>query len=140
MDFRIAIMLVLAGIVWLTIIIGVVVWAIHTRRKEIGEAKKEESRKSQLHLCTSETYGRVVRHFPSHHRMIVVAYQVEDKTYEIYTGMIYRIEKVYKIGFLPVGQKLVPKLSDFNSVLVRYNPDCPSQAYLPENAGKWTLT
>ena len=82
----------------------------------------------------------MTRYFASDKRMIVVAYQVEGKTYEIYTGIIYRTEKVYKIGFLPIGRKLVPKIPDLKRVRVCYNPNNPSQAYLPDNAGKWTIT
>lgn len=90
--------------------------------------------------CTAVTMGTIVeRRDLGFERPIVikVQYVVDGKTYAINDTLKYRREAI-KLGFLPIGQRKVPKLENNQvdtSVRVAYNPEHPDMAYLPDNKG-----
>lgn len=89
--------------------------------------------------CTCNTKGVVKNlnvqglEFPT---KITVEYEVEGQKYEITEGLAMEF-KTIKLGFLPIGQKKIPKVnSKVGSIVnVNYNPDEPSEAYIVGNDG-----
>ena len=67
---------------------------------------------------------------------VIVEYEVEGQKYEITEGLAME-SKTVKFGFLPIGQKKMPKInSKIGSIVdVNYNPDAPSEAYIVGNDG-----
>ena len=98
-------------------------------------------KKKDMQRCTQLTNGIVIDlknkglDFPT---IVTVEYEVLGVFYQISESIKYRSEFI-KIGFLPIGQKKIPKLGSTvvgSSVRVSYNPDNPDVAYLPDNIGK----
>lgn len=71
--------------------------------------------------------------FPSIAR---VEYEVEGKKYQI-EETIKLVSKVIKFGFLPIGQKKVPKIDcrEGNIVTIVYNEDSPEKGHIEGNDG-----
>ena len=94
---------------------------------------------SQKKLCTEEKIGYVNRFIPEdapEPHTVVVGYEVECVEYEFQEKIAYRT-KVIKDGNTIVGIEkttAIPDLLISNEVVIRYNPDKPHKAYLPENA------
>lgn len=91
--------------------------------------------------CTQEAEGTIVRlrdmgiDSPT---VMYVQYQVNGVTYQIKEGIKLK-SSVKKIGFLPIGQIKTPVLPDTRvgtKLVVLYNPQKPSKAYLRDNVGK----
>ena len=98
-------------------------------------------KKKDMEKCTEVTEGKVIEikkrghDFPT---LVTVAYTVSGVSYQICESKKYRNETV-KLGFLPIGQKKIPKLGGVvvgDAVSVSYNPLCPEMAYLTDNVGK----
>lgn len=94
-----------------------------------------------MERCTQVIEGKVVEikikglDFPT---IVTVKYEISGVVYMISESKKYRNETI-KLGFLPIGQKKIPKLGSVvvgDSVSVSYNPACPSMAYLTNNVGK----
>lgn len=94
-----------------------------------------------MNRCTQVTQGRVVEiqkrglDFPT---IVIVTYEVSGVSYQISESKKYSTE-IIKLGFLPIGQKKIPKLGGVlvgDLVSVSYNPACPYMAYLTDNVGK----
>lgn len=90
--------------------------------------------------CTTEITGTVKsvqikgQDFPT---IITVVYTVNDHPYEVSESIKLKSQPI-KLGFLTVGQKRVPVLGNTSVgsvVRVKYNPNNPSEAYLPDNIG-----
>jgi len=90
--------------------------------------------------CTSITNGKVVSYkkrsgldFPD---SITVEYEVNNKKYQIEETVKLK-STLIKIGFIPIGQRKVPRLqaSVGDIVEVRYNPNKPDKAYIVGNEG-----
>lgn len=67
----------------------------------------------------------------------IVEYEVEGKKYTIQESL--KLEsKAIKIGFIPIGQRKVPKLKceKGGTVVVVYDGKKPQKAYLKGNDGK----
>lgn len=97
--------------------------------------------KKNMLRCTMETCGTVSQikdkgiDFPT---MVTVQYEVNNKIYEVTESKKYKNEFT-RVGFLPVGQRRIPKLGNVilgSIVRVSYNPDVPSESFLPDNVGK----
>lgn len=91
--------------------------------------------------CTADTIGTVKSRkcngadFPT---VIKVTYTVNDHTYEIRESKKVK-SRMIKLGFLPIGQMRSPLLGPTpvgSEVRVKYNPDNPAEAYLPDNIKK----
>ena len=98
-------------------------------------------KKKDMKKCTQVIDGTVIEvkkkglDFPT---IVTVKYEVSGVCYQIAESKKYGNEFI-KIGFLPVGQKRIPKLGSVvvgSSVSVSYNPACPEMAYLTDNVGK----
>lgn len=98
-------------------------------------------KKKDMDKCTKVTEGKVIEikkrghDFPT---IVTVEYEVSGVFYQISESKKYSNETI-KIGFLPVGQKKIPKLGSVvagDVVSVSYNPLCPDMAYLTNNVGK----
>lgn len=92
-------------------------------------------------ICSLETVGKITnlkikgQDFPT---VITVSYTVDSEVYSITESVKLKSEKI-KIGFLPIGQKRVPILGSTrvgSTVRVKYNPQNPQEAFLPDNVGK----
>ena len=94
---------------------------------------------SQKKKCTEEKIGYVNRFIPedaSEPHTVVVGYEVECVEYEFQEKIAYKT-MVVKEGNAIVGIEKVTAIPDLltsNEVIIRYNPDKPNKAYLPENA------
>jgi len=108
------------------------------------------SRNHQLFLtrgdkgkCTVETEGTVVRYKPSSDQtagMVWVSYMVDGKEYTI-GEPVHFSGSVIRMGKIPIGQKMEAKLGAIRvgmKVSVLYDPQKPSQAYIPQNEGHIT--
>lgn len=65
-----------------------------------------------------------------------VEYEVEGKKYTIQESLKFE-NKLIKIGFLPIGQKKVPKVKceKGKTVVVVYDEKTPQKAYIKGNDG-----
>ena len=78
--------------------------------------------------------------------LIIVKYEVDGNSYEIKEQLVFKPTKVVKLLFIPIGHytkslieiKTGVKAEVGNKINVRYNPDNPSEAYLPDNDSKIT--
>lgn len=85
------------------------------------------------------TYGTIIEHknkgidYPS---VITVEYEVDNKKYKI-TETVKLVNKVIKLGFLPIGQKKIPKINCRvgNVITVIYDEKQPEKAYIDGNNG-----
>ena len=90
--------------------------------------------------CIYEVMGvisRLVEKGNDGHTILYVNYVVNGVMYELHESMKFKSEAI-KIGWFPIGQRVSPKLPNTNvgaSVVVLYNPDNPSMAYLRDNVG-----
>jgi len=83
--------------------------------------------------------GRIVefkvkgQDFPS---VVKVEYEVDGKKYEI-TETVKLIGKAIKFGFLPIGQKKIPKIDCTigNVVSILYDEKYPEKAHIEGNDG-----
>lgn len=97
--------------------------------------------KKDMAKCTKITDGMVVdikSYGLDCPTFITVKYDVLDKSYQISESMKYT-SKAIKIGFLPIGQRKIPKLGSVvvgSTVSVSYNPDCAEMAFLTDNVGR----
>lgn len=67
--------------------------------------------------------------------VITVEYSINGKKYDISEPVALK-HKFIKLGFLPIGQKKVPRLPSIavgTQVAVIYNSNKPSQAYIDGN-------
>lgn len=102
-------------------------------------------RKRDLEKCTCVTVGRIVQIENRGHDcpiIVTVKYEIDGTCYRISESKKYKIE-IIKFGFLPVGQRSVPKLGNVvvgDPVRVSYNPADPEMAYLTDNTGKINVT
>ena len=97
-------------------------------------------RKGKRKRCTAETLGTIVKierksmELPT---MITVEYIVEETVYTVKESIKLKSEAI-KIGFLPIGQRKTPRMSDTatgHKAAICYNPDRPEMAYIRENVG-----
>ena len=71
---------------------------------------------------------------------IIVNFKVDKKSYEINENLVMKPQKI-KLGFIPIGYKTKSlieintgiKTISGNEVRVKYNPENPQEAYLPDN-------
>lgn len=98
-------------------------------------------KKKDMAKCTQVTEGKIIEiknkglDFPT---VVTVAYEVSGISYQISESKKYSNETI-KLGFLPIGQKKIPKLGSVvvgDKVSVSYNPVAPDMAYLTHNVGK----
>lgn len=76
--------------------------------------------------------------FPS---QIIVEFEIGGKFYEIKETLVMKPYKMIKLGFIPIGCKTKSLIEmntgvaaiAGNTVNVKYNPDDPNEAYLPDN-------
>lgn len=69
--------------------------------------------------------------------VISVEYQVDGKSYIVKESIKLRNETI-KIGFLPIGQRGVPRMGDTtvgSAASINYNPSNPTEAYISKNIG-----
>lgn len=68
--------------------------------------------------------------------VITVEYEINNIKYQIKESIKLK-STIIKLGFLPIGQKKIPKInSTVGAVLqVKYNPNEPSEAYIVGNEG-----
>lgn len=71
--------------------------------------------------------------FPSIAR---VEYEIEGKKYQI-EETIKLVSKVIKLGFLPIGQKKIPKIDckEGTIVTIIYDEDSPEKGHIEGNEG-----
>ena len=98
-------------------------------------------KQKDMDKCTHVTEGKVVEiknrglDFPV---IVTVEYEISGIAYQISESKKYSNETI-KLGFLPIGQKKIPKLGSIvvgDTVSVSYNPMSPDMAYLTHNVGK----
>lgn len=72
-----------------------------------------------------------------HPSVVTIEYEVNNVKYQV-EETVKLESKVIKFGFIPIGQKLMPKIDTTIGAIVqvRYNPDKPSEAYIVGNDGK----
>lgn len=100
-------------------------------------------------LCTEICKGKIKKiklrgtDFP---RVLIVEYEVNGIQYEISENQVMKPYKKIKLGFIPIGYK-TKSLIEINTgiqtivgneVKVKYNPENPKEAYLPDNDAKVT--
>lgn len=100
-------------------------------------------------LCTEMCKGKIKEikirglEFP---RVLIVEYEVNGIKYEIKENQVMKPYKKIKLGFIPIGYK-AKSLIEINTgvqtivgneVNVKYNPQNPKEAYLPDNDSKIT--
>lgn len=89
--------------------------------------------------CTSIVEGKVISlksnglDSPS---VITVEYEINNERYQI-TETVKLKSSVIKLGFIPIGQKKIPKINTKidSMVKVSYNPNNPNEAYIVGNDG-----
>ena len=96
-------------------------------------------RRGKRRLCTKETEGVITQvkfRGGDNPTSVEVEYSVGETVFRLRDTVKYRSEWI-RIGRFPVGQRKIPKIRPAagNCVRVRYNPEKPGQAYLPENTG-----
>lgn len=91
--------------------------------------------------CTADAVGTITllksSGFSTSFRITVV-YTANGNAYECREFTTMK-SKAIKLGFLPIGQRIVPILGNISvgsKVRVKYNPDNPAEAYLPDNVKK----
>lgn len=68
--------------------------------------------------------------------VVIVEYEVNNVKYQLKESV--KLEsKAIKLGFIPIGQRLIPKINTTVGAIVQisYNPDKPSEAYIVGNEG-----
>ena len=89
--------------------------------------------------CTAETSGKVIkRKWNGNVWFLKVEYAVEGKTYIITEQLKYKKVQTYDVMNVPVGMKSRLSMGDVkegDSVKVKYNPQKPKKAYMPDNEG-----
>ena len=100
------------------------------------------SKRKLRERCTADAVGTIVqlktRGRISTSNRIIVVYEVNGGTYELREFTTMKNEAI-KLGFLPIGQRKKPIMGDVSvgsKVRVKYNPDNPAEAYLPDNIKK----
>lgn len=89
--------------------------------------------------CTSTIDGKVISLKSKgidHPSIVTVEYLVNNVKYQVEESVKLK-SKTIKLGFIPIGQKLMPKIDTTVGAIVqiRYNPDKPSEAYIVGNEG-----
>ncbi len=114
---------------------AVLIISVLLMREMVGVILK--TNKSQ---CTSMTKGNIVNlenkglNFPT---LITVEYVVNSNTYRITESLKLKSETI-KLWFIPIGQRkipVLPKVAVGEMVVVNYNPNEPTEAYLADNIG-----
>ena len=89
--------------------------------------------------CTVETIGTIInKKWRNKVCFISTQYEVDDIEYTIKEQLTYHIEKKYKLWKIRIGFHSVSALGKTeigSSVRIRYNPNKPKQAYMPDNNG-----
>ena len=95
--------------------------------------------------CTAETLGEILS-FKSRGlegvTMVTVKFTVDGTEYTVKESLKYK-SKAIKLGFLPIGQRKTPVLKGAAGedreigvkVRMKYDPQKPKRAYLPDNKG-----
>ncbi len=79
-------------------------------------------------------------------RVLLIQYKVNNIQYEIKENEVMKPYEKIKLGFIPIGYKsksLIEIKTGIqtivgNEVTVKYNPENPKEAYLPDNDSKIT--
>ena len=93
---------------------------------------------SQIKMCTEEARGyidKIIEDPKTDKVKIEVTYEVEGVEFKITEKVAHRLEIVH-CGNEVLGTKKIPLLGELKQgkeVLVKYNPEKPDKAYLPQN-------
>lgn len=101
--------------------------------------------KKDKQKCTGSTEGRITEKIRMNHSAgaikatdIIVSYRVDDKDYFLREHLKVHKEPI-RIGKLPIGTvdtwSLGRNIEPGMKVYVRYDPEDPNKAYLPDNIG-----
>ncbi len=94
----------------------------------------------QKKKCTQETIGIVTRkRWNGDVWFLTAEYRVHDKVYQRTEQLRYQKVKSYQVMNIPVGMRAKASLAHLengDAVKIRYNPQNPKKAYLPENTGR----
>ncbi len=95
--------------------------------------------KYQKEKCTFETTGVVIKkRWNGDVWFLTAEYIVDGITYKKTEQMRYQKENIHKIGKIPIGMRSsapLGALKEGDSVRIKYNPQKPKQAYMPDNEG-----
>lgn len=117
--------------------------SITVLKKVFARTQQTFLSKSEKENCTGETEGRITRYQPGRldtAGMVWVSYVVGAKEY-IIGEPIHLESRAIKAGRIPIGQEKTPKLGNITvgmKVTVRYDPDDPEKAFIPQNEGHVT--
>lgn len=95
--------------------------------------------KFQKEKCTSVTIGTVIKlRWDGEIWFLKAEYVVNGKSYVKTEQLRYKKQKTYKLGNIPIGMKSKASLGELDvgdSVRIKYNPQKPKKAYMPDNTG-----
>lgn len=93
----------------------------------------------QKEKCTEEIIGTIIKkRWNGEVWFLTVEYIVNGKLYKKTEQLRYQIVKKYKVKGIPIGIKIRASLASLNegdSVRIKYNPQKPKRAYMPDNEG-----
>ncbi len=95
--------------------------------------------KFQKKKCTNETMGKVMKkRWNGNVWFLTAEYLVEGKPYRRTEQLRYQKVTTHKIANIPIGMASrapLGNLTEGDPVRVKYNPQKPKKAYLPDNVG-----
>lgn len=95
--------------------------------------------KFQKKKCTTEITGKVIKkRWNGNVWFLTAEYMIDVKAYQRTEQLRYQKVRTYKVAGIAVGMESKAPLGDLkegDSVLIRYNPQKPKKAYMPDNTG-----
>ena len=95
--------------------------------------------KFQKKKCTDEVMGKIIKKKRNGNVWFLTGeYIVEGKAYKRSEQLRYQKVKTHKIANIPIGmasQAPLGNLKEGDSVRIKFNPQKPKKAYMPDNVG-----
>lgn len=99
--------------------------------------------KFQKKKCMEETVGTVIKkRWDGEVWFLKAEYVVDGKAYTKTEQLRYKKGKTHTLGKIPVGMKSIASLGELkvgDPVRIKYNPEKPQKAYMPDNEGMLLL-
>ncbi len=99
--------------------------------------------KFQKKKCTEETNGAVIKkRWDGDVWFLKAEYVVDGKSYIRTEQLRYKKVKTCELGNIPIGMKSTASTGELevgDSVRIKYNPEKPQKAYMPDNEGMLLL-